>query len=133
MYEVSEVPDTYETYETYESAPVAVEEVAVQMAVVEELPVRPEPEPVPAPPALHVVEGVLDEPGDPEPGDPAEPYSTPYEPAEPYSTPYAQELPPPAPSPWGTPLTAVSKPEPRRDANHWTAYDQTNGEPGNWA
>jgi predicted regulator of Ras-like GTPase activity (Roadblock/LC7/MglB family) len=125
--------------EVYESAPVAFEDVPVQMAVVEELPVRPEPEQVPVAQTLHVVEDVQDESADPEYGEPAgpagptEPYTTPYEPVEPYSTPYAEELPPPSPSPWGTPLTAVSKPDaPRRDANHWTAYDQTNGEPGNW-
>ncbi len=120
--------------EVYEPAPVPLEVLAAPMAVVEELPVRPEPEPVPAAPALHVVEGVLDDPAEPAYDEPDEPYATPYEPAEPYATPYAEELPPPAPSPWGSPLTAVNQPEaPRHDANHWTAYDQTNGEPGNWA
>jgi len=101
------------------------------LAVVEELPVRPVLEPVPAP-TLHVVEGVLDEPAEPEREEP-EPYVQPYEPAEPYATPYAEEVPPPAPSPWTNPLTAVSQPEPsRRDSGHWTTYDQTNGEPGSW-
>ena len=55
------------------------------------------------------------------------------EPYQPYATPYAEDL-PVTPAPWGSPLTAVAPgdPAPRRDASHWTAYDQTGGEPGAW-
>jgi uncharacterized protein len=139
----------------YEPEPVLLEAVPVTMAVVEELPVRPEPDPAPAP-TLHVVEGVGDDTDEldpvdddaPAPQESAEAYpeaesyaaesygaesyvaesheSETYEEAQEYGQPYAEELPPPAPSPWGTPLTAVSQPEPpRRDPSHWTAYDQT--------
>jgi len=120
-----------EPVEVYEPQGVVLEAVPTPLAVVGEL-VRPEPEPVPAAPTLHVVEGALDEPSQAEPA-PDEDYPTPYEPAEPYGTPYAEELPPPAPSAWGTPLSAVSQPEAsQRDPRHWTAYDQTDRD-GGWA
>ncbi|MGZ6804415.1 MAG: hypothetical protein ACXVFU_15325, partial [Nocardioidaceae bacterium] len=92
----------------------------------------PQPEPLaPAIPALHVVEGAgaVDEPETvPAPLAPVAP-----EPYQPYATPYAEDL-PVTPAPWGSPLTAVAPgdPAPRRDASHWTAYDQTGGEPGAW-
>jgi uncharacterized protein len=113
-----------------EAAPEPVLEAEVVAMVVEEPVAVYEPEPVSAAPALHVVEGVPDDDtGELAPVDDDVP--APYEPVEayeeqPYGQPYAEELPPPAPSPWGTPLTAVSQPEqPRRDPNHWTSYDQT--------
>jgi predicted regulator of Ras-like GTPase activity (Roadblock/LC7/MglB family) len=115
----------------YEPQAVVLEAVPTPMAVVEEL-VRPEPEPMPAAPTLHVVEGALAEPSEADPT-PDEDYPTPYEPAEPYATPQAEELPAPAPSAWGTPLSAVSQPDaPRRDPRHWTSYDQTDRD-GGWA
>ncbi len=112
--------------------PVVLEAVPEPMAVVEELPVRPEPEAAPAP-TLHVVEHVEEEVEvEAELEVEAEPQAQPsYEPEETYATPYAEEL-PPAPSTWGTPLSAVSQPDStRRDSNHWTAYDQTERD-GGW-
>jgi predicted regulator of Ras-like GTPase activity (Roadblock/LC7/MglB family) len=109
---VYEPVESYEPVEAYEPEPVGVEPVAVA-------------------PALHVVDGGHDEPDEDEVV--ADEAGQSYEPTEPYATPYAEELPPPAPSPWGTPLTAVSQPEqPGRDPNHWTSYDQTDRD-GGWA
>jgi predicted regulator of Ras-like GTPase activity (Roadblock/LC7/MglB family) len=121
-----------EPVEVYEPEPVVLEAVPTPMAVVEELPMRPEPEPAPSVPTLHVVEGVLDDPAELDP-ETDEPYLSPYEPTEPYATPYAEELPPPAPTPWGTPLTAVSQPETPRPDSNWQAYDQSDRDPGGWA
>ena len=100
------------------------------MAVVEELPVRPEPEPVQVVPVLHVVEGGLDDPAETAPV-PDE--DVPDHEAEPYAQPYARSCRRRCRRPWGTPLAAVSQPEPpRRDPNHWTSYDQTERD-GGWA
>jgi uncharacterized protein len=123
MVEVVEVEvEVYEPVQAYDPEP-------APMAVVEELPVRPEPEPLQVAPVLHVVEGGHDEPAgsEPVPDEEAPAYES-----EPYAQPYAEELPPQAPSAWGTPLAAVSQPEPpRRDPNHWTSYDQTERD-GGW-
>jgi uncharacterized protein len=108
---VYEPVETYEAVDAYEPEPVGLE--LVQVA-----------------PALHVVDGGHDEQDEDEVVTEEAPA---YEPAESYGTPYAEELPPPAPSPWGTPLTAVSQPDqPRRDPGHWTSYDQTDRD-GGWA
>lgn len=120
-----EVVEVYETVQAYDPEP-----ALSPMAVVEELPVRPEPEPLQVAPVLHVVDGGHDDPAEtaPVPDEDVPAYES-----EPYAQPYAEELPPPVPSAWGTPLAAVSQPEPpRRDPNHWTSYDQTDRD-GGWA
>jgi predicted regulator of Ras-like GTPase activity (Roadblock/LC7/MglB family) len=107
--------------------PVAAPEPAVVVAPAQplyaEVVTYPEPEVVPAAPALHVVEALEDEPED-EVAELAEVAEV-VEPAvAPYSTPYAEETaaaPAPAAPVWGGPVPA----EPRRDPGHWTAFDQT--------
>lgn len=127
LFEPVEPVESEEPYETYDVAPVA--ELTEAYA--------PEPEPAVSVPALHVVEGdgEMDEPEPglaPAPLMPVPPVTA--EPYEPYAAPYAEEV-PVSPAPWGSPLTAVgpTDPPPRRDASHWTAYDQTGGEPGAWS
>jgi uncharacterized protein len=85
----------------------------------------PEPEPVALAPVLHVVEESVVGPEEQDGSDFAAEASQTAEPVE--AAPGVGDL-PLAPSPWGSPLTAS-----RRDASHWTAYDQTSDEHGSWS
>jgi uncharacterized protein len=116
-----------EIVEVAAPVPLAVVEPEPELEPVAELLPELEPE-LPSVPALHVVEELLDEPDD-------EAVPMPEEPAfEPYS-PYEEDLPQVPSSPWGNPLTGLGPVEPvrRPDPGHWTAYDQTGGDSGNWS
>jgi hypothetical protein len=137
---IAEEPEPVEPVAAYEEPatlpapePVPLAEVSPPLTAYAEAVVYAEPEYVSAAPALHVVEGLLDEPDEPEPV-----YEAPapaYE--QPYVTPYAEEPAsapaPSAPSAWGNPLAGAAPEPPRRDPSHWTAYDQTSApDPGPW-